>query len=167
MLAPAIEVPRAKPMDNVARLDADTAWAAFMRRDRGMGRPHPRRRQNDGHLLQAELSCAAAKAGECRILPHSERGRASCRIPGVPALQARRGCARPAGSRERRRAHRAAEEAPSLGELATAVGYAPHHFQRIFKRDLGVSPAEYARGLAQSPDRNGAEGKWARDRRCL
>ena len=25
---------RPEPMDNVARLDADTAWAAFMRRDR-------------------------------------------------------------------------------------------------------------------------------------
>jgi AraC family transcriptional regulator of adaptative response/methylated-DNA-[protein]-cysteine methyltransferase len=40
-----------------------------------------------------------------------------------------------------------AEEAPTLDELAAAVGYAPHHFQRLFKRDLGVSPAEYARGL--------------------
>jgi AraC family transcriptional regulator of adaptative response/methylated-DNA-[protein]-cysteine methyltransferase len=40
-----------------------------------------------------------------------------------------------------------AEDAPTLDQLATAVGYAPHHFQRIFKRDLGVSPAEYARGL--------------------
>ncbi|HZU51619.1 MAG TPA: methylated-DNA--[protein]-cysteine S-methyltransferase, partial [Sphingomicrobium sp.] len=39
------------------------------------------------------------------------------------------------------------DEAPRLSELALAVGYAPHHFQRIFKRDLGVSPAEYARGL--------------------
>ena len=41
----------------------------------------------------------------------------------------------------------AADEAPRLAELAQAVGYAPHHFQRLFKRDLGVSPAEYARGL--------------------
>jgi len=40
-----------------------------------------------------------------------------------------------------------AEEAPTLEELSAAVGYAPHHFQRIFKRDLGVSPAEYSRGL--------------------
>jgi AraC family transcriptional regulator of adaptative response/methylated-DNA-[protein]-cysteine methyltransferase len=40
-----------------------------------------------------------------------------------------------------------AEEVPTLAEVAEAVGYAPHHFQRIFKRDLGVSPAEYARGL--------------------
>ena len=40
-----------------------------------------------------------------------------------------------------------AEEPPSLTELSEAVGYAPHHFQRLFKRDLGVSPAEYSRGL--------------------
>jgi AraC family transcriptional regulator of adaptative response/methylated-DNA-[protein]-cysteine methyltransferase len=40
-----------------------------------------------------------------------------------------------------------AEEVPNLSDLAESVGYAPHHFQRIFKRDLGVSPAEYARGL--------------------
>ena len=40
-----------------------------------------------------------------------------------------------------------AEEVPTLDVLASAVGYAPHHFQRLFKRDLGVSPAEYSRGL--------------------
>jgi AraC family transcriptional regulator of adaptative response/methylated-DNA-[protein]-cysteine methyltransferase len=40
-----------------------------------------------------------------------------------------------------------AEEALTLEQLAASVGYAPHHFQRIFKRDLGVSPAEYARAL--------------------
>jgi AraC family transcriptional regulator of adaptative response/methylated-DNA-[protein]-cysteine methyltransferase len=40
-----------------------------------------------------------------------------------------------------------AEEPLTLEQLAAAVGYAPHHFQRLFKRDLGVSPAEYARGL--------------------
>ena len=41
----------------------------------------------------------------------------------------------------------AAEEAPNLSEIADAVGYAPHHFQRIFTRDLGVSPAGYWRGV--------------------
>jgi AraC family transcriptional regulator, regulatory protein of adaptative response / methylated-DNA-[protein]-cysteine methyltransferase len=41
----------------------------------------------------------------------------------------------------------AADEPPRLERLAKAVGYAPHHFQRLFKRDLGVSPAEYARAL--------------------
>ena len=39
------------------------------------------------------------------------------------------------------------EEAPNLTDLAAEVGYAPHHFQRIFTRDVGVSPAAYARAL--------------------
>jgi AraC family transcriptional regulator of adaptative response/methylated-DNA-[protein]-cysteine methyltransferase len=40
-----------------------------------------------------------------------------------------------------------AEEPPQLAELAAAVGYAPHHFQRLFTRAVGVSPAQYARAL--------------------
>ena len=39
------------------------------------------------------------------------------------------------------------EEVPNLAYLAAEVGYAPHHFQRIFTRDVGVSPAAYARAL--------------------
>lgn len=38
-----------------------------------------------------------------------------------------------------------AEEALSLDALANAVGYAPHHFHRLFKRATGVTPAAYAR----------------------
>jgi AraC family transcriptional regulator, regulatory protein of adaptative response / methylated-DNA-[protein]-cysteine methyltransferase len=41
----------------------------------------------------------------------------------------------------------AAEDVPALDDLAVAVGYAPHHFHRLFKRDTGVTPAAYARGL--------------------
>lgn len=37
------------------------------------------------------------------------------------------------------------EEAPSLGELAQAVGYSPTHFQRVFKRAVGLSPAAFVR----------------------
>lgn len=32
-----------------------------------------------------------------------------------------------------------------LGVLAAEVGYAPHHFQRLFTRAIGLSPAAYAR----------------------
>lgn len=39
------------------------------------------------------------------------------------------------------------EDVPALEELADYVGYAPHHFHRLFKRDIGVTPAAYARGL--------------------
>ena len=35
---------------------------------------------------------------------------------------------------------------PALEQLAAAVGYAPHHFHRLFKRATGVTPAQYARG---------------------
>jgi AraC family transcriptional regulator, regulatory protein of adaptative response / methylated-DNA-[protein]-cysteine methyltransferase len=37
------------------------------------------------------------------------------------------------------------EEPVSLEDLADAVGYAPHHFHRLFKRATGVTPAAYAR----------------------
>jgi AraC family transcriptional regulator, regulatory protein of adaptative response / methylated-DNA-[protein]-cysteine methyltransferase len=36
---------------------------------------------------------------------------------------------------------------PDLAELARAVGYAPHHFLRLFRREVGVTPADYARGI--------------------
>jgi len=39
----------------------------------------------------------------------------------------------------------ASETPPVLADLAAAVGYAPHHFQRLFTREIGVSPAAYAR----------------------
>jgi AraC family transcriptional regulator, regulatory protein of adaptative response / methylated-DNA-[protein]-cysteine methyltransferase len=39
----------------------------------------------------------------------------------------------------------ASEDVPALETLADAVGYAPHHFHRLFKRDTGVTPAAYAR----------------------
>lgn len=41
----------------------------------------------------------------------------------------------------------ASEEMLLLEQLAAAVGYAPHHFQRLFTRDLGVSPAAYGRAV--------------------
>ena len=44
----------------------------------------------------------------------------------------------------------AAETAPGLETLAAQVGYTPHHFQRIFTRQVGVSPAAYARALRAS-----------------
>jgi AraC family transcriptional regulator of adaptative response/methylated-DNA-[protein]-cysteine methyltransferase len=37
-----------------------------------------------------------------------------------------------------------AEEEPKLNELAAAVGLSPHHFHRIFKAVLGVTPKAYA-----------------------
>ena len=53
----------------------------------------------------------------------------------------------------------AAEDALSLEELAEAVDYAPHHFHRLFKRDTGVTPAAYARGIRASRAEAALSGK--------
>lgn len=42
---------------------------------------------------------------------------------------------------------RGAEEAVPLDELAAATGYSPTHFQKLFKRAVGLSPAAYQRAL--------------------
>jgi AraC family transcriptional regulator, regulatory protein of adaptative response / methylated-DNA-[protein]-cysteine methyltransferase len=145
-LAPALGERTSAAMDNVSCLDADTAWAAFMRRDRAW----------DGRVIGAvkttgiycKPSCPArrpkrehveffAAADEARAAGY----RACLRCKPDEVGRDREAVAEAVKLIER------AEEVPTLSDLADAVGYAPHHFQRIFKRDLGVSPAEYARGL--------------------
>src|SRR5687768_8555655 len=44
---------------------------------------------------------------------------------------------------------RASEGIPALDELARITGYSPAHFQRVFKRSNGLSPAAYARALRE------------------
>src|SRR3954453_2074674 len=145
-LAPVIDRPRSTIVNNVSRPDEDSAWAAFERRDRSW----------DGRVIGAvkttgiycKPSCPArrpkrehveffASADEARAAGY----RACLRCKPDEVGRDRDAVAKALALIER------AEEAPSLLQLAEAVGYAPHHFQRIFKRDLGVSPAEYARGL--------------------
>ena len=145
-LAPVGERPRADAMANVTRLDPETAWSAFMRRDRSW----------DGRIIGAvhttgiycKPSCPARRPKRENVTFYSSVDEA--RAAGFrPCLR----CKPDEVGRDREAVASAvaaieqAEQAPSLSELAEAVGYAPHHFQRIFKRDLGVSPAEYARGL--------------------
>lgn len=42
---------------------------------------------------------------------------------------------------------RDAEEMPPLDMLAAEAGYSPAHFQRLFRRAVGLSPAAYARAI--------------------
>jgi AraC family transcriptional regulator, regulatory protein of adaptative response / methylated-DNA-[protein]-cysteine methyltransferase len=44
---------------------------------------------------------------------------------------------------------KAADGSPRLGELAALTGYSPGHFQRLFTRATGLSPAAYARALRE------------------
>jgi AraC family transcriptional regulator of adaptative response/methylated-DNA-[protein]-cysteine methyltransferase len=146
MLAQTISEPRSDDVANIARLDADTAWAAFMRRDRSW----------DGRVIGAvsttgiycKPSCPARRPRREHVIFFATAEEA--RVAGYrPCLR----CKPDEVGRDREAVAQAvkliegADEPLTLNDLAEAVGYAPHHFQRIFKRDLGVSPAEYARGL--------------------
>jgi AraC family transcriptional regulator of adaptative response/methylated-DNA-[protein]-cysteine methyltransferase len=133
-------------VNNVVRLDVDSAWAAFERRDRGW----------DGRVIGAvkttgiycKPSCPARrpKREHVEFFATAEEAR------GAGYRSCMR-CKPDEVGRDREAVAKAvklietAEEPLTLDELADGVGYAPHHFQRIFKRDLGVSPAEYARAL--------------------
>jgi AraC family transcriptional regulator of adaptative response/methylated-DNA-[protein]-cysteine methyltransferase len=145
-LASALIAPRSDTVTNVARLDADTAWAAFMRRDRAW----------DGRVIGAvkttgiycKPSCPAKrpKRENVDFFATADEARAAGFRPCLRCKPDEVGRDREAVARAVKLIE-AAEEPPKLAELAEAVGYAPHHFQRLFKRDLGVSPAEYGRGL--------------------
>ncbi len=145
-LAPLSNQPRSEPMATLTRLDPDTAWAAFMRRDRAW----------DGRVIGAvhttgiycKPSCPARrpKRENVTFYQSGEEARAAGFCPCLRCKPDEVGRDREAIASAVKLIEEA-EESPGLLELAEAVGYAPHHFQRIFKRDLGVSPAEYARGL--------------------
>ncbi len=136
-------------MNSIGHLDwtqADTAWNAFVARDRDA----------DGRFVVAvrttgiycKPSCPARRPKRANVEFFSE---------GAGALQAGyRPCKRCLPndvSREAQAVSRAvaliegSEERLSLDDLAARVGYAPHHFQRLFTRSLGVSPAAYGRQM--------------------
>ena len=145
-LAPMIDRPRSSAVSNIVHLDVDTAWAAFERRDRSW----------DGRVIGAvhttgiycKPSCPARRPKRENVTFYSstEEARAAGFRPCLRCKPDEVGRDREAVAKAVKLIE-AAEESLTLDELAGAVGYAPHHFQRIFKRDLGVSPADYARGL--------------------
>ena len=145
-LAPIAGTPRSLGVSNVVHLDPDTAWAAFERRDRSW----------DGRIVGAvhttgiycKPSCPARRPKRENVTfyasPEEARAagfRACLRCKPNEVGRDREAVAKAV------RLIEAAEDTLTLDDVAGAVGYAPHHFQRIFKRDLGVSPAEYARAL--------------------
>jgi AraC family transcriptional regulator of adaptative response/methylated-DNA-[protein]-cysteine methyltransferase len=127
-------------------IDENQAWMAFEQRDRSW----------DGRVIGAvkttgiycKPSCPARRPRRENVefFLEAEQARAAGYRPCLRCKPDEVGRDREAVARAVRLIEQA-EDAPSLGELAAAVGYAPHHFQRMFTRDVGVSPAQYARGL--------------------
>lgn len=124
-------------------IDPDTAWAAVLRRDRSF----------DGQFVTGVLttgiycrpSCAARHPARTNVRFFADG--AAARSTGLRACKR---CLPDDSGRDEVAMATAldllrSEEPPALQELAEAVGYAPHHFHRLFKRATGVTPAAYAR----------------------
>ena len=126
--------------------DPQACWAAVLARDRGM----------DGRFvgcvattgIYCKPSCAARhpRRENMTFLPDPAAARAAgfraclrCRPDDVARDE--QAVAAAIALIE------AAETPPRLAELAAHVGYAPHHFQRLFKWLTGNSPAAFARAL--------------------
>lgn len=127
-------------------LDADLAWNAFDMRDRRF----------DGMFVGAVRTTGIYCKPSCPAR-HPKRENVEYFVDGQQARAAGyRACLRchpDAVGRDRLAIADAVKlietaEAPlALATLAAAVGYTSSHFQRLFKRDLGVTPAAYARAL--------------------
>jgi AraC family transcriptional regulator of adaptative response/methylated-DNA-[protein]-cysteine methyltransferase len=132
-------------MADALAIDPDFAWKTFLARDRAYDgqfvgavkttgiycKPscpvrHPKRENVRFYATAAEAKEAGFRA--CLRCRPDDIARDEVAVVNALKLLAR-------------------EEPISLEELAAAVGYAPHHFHRLFKRATGVTPAQYARGL--------------------
>ena len=131
----------------------DAAWAAVKRRDRVF----------DGRFVTGVLSTGIYCRPSCAARhPARENVRffadgAAARAAGLRACKrclpddvARDEAAVLAAIDEIRRA----DDAPSLSMLAALTSYSPAHFQRVFKRAIGLSPAAYARALREERARD-------------
>lgn len=127
-------------------IDLDAAWGAFSARDRA----------HDGRFVVAVKTTGIYCKPSCPAR-HPKRENVEFFRDPAGALEAGyRACLRckpDEVGRDRVAVAKAvalieaAEDALSLEELAEQVGYAPHHFHRLFKRATGVTPAAYFRGL--------------------
>ncbi|GAA4041688.1 bifunctional transcriptional activator/DNA repair enzyme AdaA [Parerythrobacter jejuensis] len=133
---------------SVSRPDADLAWAAFLRRDRSF----------DGKFVGAVRTTSIYCKPSCPVR-HPLRKNVEFFVDARAAREAGyRACmrCRPDDIARDEAAVLAAideikssEGRPTLDELAALTGYSSGHFQRVFKRATGLSPAAYARALRE------------------
>lgn len=124
----------------------DDAWTAVLARDRAF----------DGRFVTGVLttgiycrpSCAARHPAR-----HNVRFFADGAAARAAGLRPCKRCLPDEVSRDERAvlaaiaAIKAAQQPLALAALAAEIGYSPSHFQRVFTRHTGLSPAAYARAL--------------------
>jgi AraC family transcriptional regulator of adaptative response/methylated-DNA-[protein]-cysteine methyltransferase len=127
-------------------LDSDECWSAAIARDRSY----------DGRFVSGVLSTGIYCRPSC---PARHPKRENVRFFATPAearaagLRACLRCSPDDVSRDERAvlsaitAIKGAGQPLALAALAEETGYSPSHFQRVFSRHTGLSPAAYARAL--------------------
>lgn len=137
-------------------IPAATAWAAVKRRDRAY----------DGRFVTGVLttgiycrpSCAARHPDRKNVRFFATGGEAR-----AAGLRACKRCRPDEVGRDEAAVLAAIEaiksgEGSKLDELAAITGYSPAHFQRVFTRATGLSPAAYARALKEERARKALRG---------
>lgn len=130
----------------MTNIDTEEAWAAFSSRNRSFDGKFVGAVKTTG--IYCKPSCAARHPLRQNVDFYADG--AAARAAGFRACLR---CKPDETGRDREAVAKAlvlieaAQESLGLEALALAVGYAPHHFQRLFKRDTGLSPAAYARAL--------------------
>jgi AraC family transcriptional regulator, regulatory protein of adaptative response / methylated-DNA-[protein]-cysteine methyltransferase len=124
----------------------DEAWTAVLARDRAF----------DGRFVTGVLTTGIYCRPSCAAR-HPSRGNVRFFADGAAArtagLRPCKRCLPDDVSRDERavlaaiQAIKAAEQPLALAALAQETGYSPAHFQRVFTRHTGLSPAAYARAL--------------------
>jgi AraC family transcriptional regulator of adaptative response/methylated-DNA-[protein]-cysteine methyltransferase len=126
----------------------DDRWAAVLRRDRAL----------DGRFVTGVLTTGIYCRPSCAAR-HPARGNVRFFADGAAAREAGlRPCKRCLPDDVARDASavmaaitaiKASEEPLALADLAARTGYSATHFQRVFTRHTGLSPAAYARALRE------------------
>lgn len=130
-------------LNGIEMIDAEIAWAAVLRRDRNF----------DGRFVTGVLTTGIYCRPSCAAR-HPARSNVRFFDDGAAAREAGlRACLRCLPDDVARDEVAVAkalglldgDDVLGLEQLAASVGYAPHHFHRLFKRATGVTPAAYAR----------------------
>jgi len=133
-------------MTDLLPIDDDRAWEAVMRRDRA----------HDGRFVTGVVSTGIYCRPSCAArhpLRRNVRFFADGAAARAAGLRPCKRCSPDEAARDERAviaaiaAIKRAEEPLALAHLAAQSGYSPTHFQRIFTRQTGLSPAAYARAL--------------------
>lgn len=140
-------------MNEVNPLDEAAAWQAVLRRDRSF----------DGRFVTGVLSTGIYCRPSCAAR-HPARKNVRFFATGAEAraagLRACKRCLPDDVGRDEAAVLAAiaeirdAEGRVGLSELAAITGYSPTHFQRVFKRATGLSPAAYGRALRDERSRD-------------